>query len=208
MGPPEATPRSWTAHDTEERTTGEGKFQLNVTIYTLPEPPFVRESTPPHKANYYKKSWYKVLAMFQYLQVLSVSGRVLIGAYINIGQPDFLYFFLNLLNWLTVYAPLSSFFMTLSYTIPAKLPAPFQKWLLSPNRHRVWTFTKHLIIFGIAEVFSLFTLFGEDFGLPWKNVIGDYSQFLPLVCLSGDIIVWVPWDITISLKLRRENGAS
>jgi hypothetical protein len=69
-------------------------------------------------------------------------------------------------------------------------------------------FTKQVVIFAIAELFSLDTLFGMPFGLPWEDVIGDYSQFLPVLVLSGVIAVWVPWYIIILLKLRREPGAS
>ena len=157
--------------------------------------------------------------MFQYLQVLSVSGGILSGAYyINpsdqnfsglFGSDKYVYsIFLRLLNWLTVYAPLSSFIITLPHALPAKVPAIFRKWLLLPRRRRVMVFTKQVVIFAIAELFSLDTLFGMPFGLPWEDVIGDYSQFLPVLVLSRIIAVWVPWYIIILLKLRREPGAS
>lgn len=217
QGPQQIIPRSWTAYSSEERATGEENIHLNATTRTNPSSPLAAESTAPHKANYYEKSWYIVLAMFQYLQVLSVSGCILSGAYNSKlndtnfsghfgSDNDVLSIFLHLTNWITVWAPLSSLIMTLPYTLPAKKPAIFRKWLLSPRRSRAWLITKQVIIFCIAEFFSVDTLIGQPISPPLEIVLT--GLLLPIFVLAGAILVYAPWYINISSKLRRESRAS
>ena len=214
--PQQVIPRSWTAYSTEERTTGEENIQLNATTRQKTRSCPVGKSTAPHKANFYEKPWYIVLAVFNYLQALSVSGAILSIAY-NINPDDLRFFGLfyvdndillilqYLTNWITVWAPLSSLIMTLPYTIPAKEPAIFRTWLLSPRRRRAWVITKQVIIFGIAGFFSLDTLVGQPIRLPLDT--GGIGRFLPIFALGGVIAVYAPWYIITSRRLRRELGA-
>ena len=209
-------PRSWTPYSTDERTTGEENIQLYATTCKKTRSSPVEKSTAPHKANYYEKPWYIVLAVFNYLQALSVSGGILSGAYTSNSNIDFsglfgsgneiLYVFLQLTNWITVWAPLSSLIMTLPYTIPAKEPAIFRTWLRSPRRRRAWVITKQVIILGIAGFFSLYTLVASPIEtlLDWWWI----GRFLPTFALSSVIAVYAPWYIIISRRLRREPGAS
>ena len=217
--PQQVIPRSWTAYSTEERTTGEENIQLNATTRQKTRSCPVRKSTAPHKAKFYEKPWYIVLAVFNYLQALSVSGAILSIAY-NINPDDLRFFGLfyvhndillvlqYLTNWITVWAPLSSLIMTLPYTIPAKEPAIFRTWLLSPRRRRAWVITKQVIIFGIAGFFSLDTLVGQPIGLPLELDTVAVGRLLPILALGGVIAVYASWYIIISRKLRREPGAS
>jgi hypothetical protein len=217
--PQQVIPRSWTAYSTEERTTGEENIQLNATTRQKTRSCPVGKSTAPHKANFYEKPWYIVLAVFNYLQALSVSGAILSIAY-NINPDDLRFFGLfyvhndillvlqYLTNWITVWAPLSSLIMTLPYTIPAKEPAIFRTWLLSPRRRRAWVITKQVIIFGIAGFFSLDTLVGQPIGLPLELDTVAVGRLLPILALGGVIAVYASWYIIISRKLRREPGAS
>jgi hypothetical protein len=210
-------PRSWTAYSTEERTTGEENIQLNATTRQKTRSSPVGKSTAPHKANYYEKPWYIVLAVFNYLQALSISGGMLSQAYIRKtnytnfsdlfeGNNDILYIFLKFIDWITVWAPLSSLILTLPYTIPAKEPAIFRSWLLSPRRRRAWVITKQVIIFGIAEFISSDILVGQPVNV--LLYMGYIGRFLPLYALSGVIAVYALWYIMILLKLRRESGDS
>jgi hypothetical protein len=215
--PQQFLPRSWTAYSTEERTTGEENIQLNATTRQKTRSSPVEQATAPHKVNYYEKAWYIVLAVFNYLQALSVSGGILRGAHTsNSNYTEFsglfgsdnnsLYIVLQLTNWITAWAPLSSLIMTLPYTIPAKGPAIFRTWLLSPRRRRAWVITKQVIIFCIAEFFSLDILVGQPIPVPLDTE--SIGRFLPIFALSGVIAVLAPWYIMILLKLRRESGAS
>jgi hypothetical protein len=216
--PQQVIPRSWTAYSTEERTTGEENIQLNATTRKKTRSSPVGKSSAPHKANCYEKPWYIVLAVFNSLQALSISGGILSQAYnsntnytnfsnLFRSESNILYIFLQFTNWITVWAPLSSLIMTLPYTIPAKEPAIFRTWLLSPRRRRAWVITKQVIIFGIAGFFSLDTLVGQPIGLPLELDTVAVGRLLPILALGGVIAVYAPWYIIISRKLRRESRA-
>ncbi|KFY42968.1 hypothetical protein V495_04257 [Pseudogymnoascus sp. VKM F-4514 (FW-929)] len=74
---------------------------------------------PAHERNYYVDRWYIGLAIFNFGQTMCLSGLFLSGS----TKPDLattIYlendftFFVNKVNWILVYAPLSSFGVTLS----------------------------------------------------------------------------------------------
>jgi hypothetical protein len=171
----------------------------------------------PHERDYYENSWYISLAVFNYCQTLLVSSGVLTGApstnsnYSNFAglfgsDKNFAFMLLNLLNWLTVYAPLSSVIMTLPYIIPLKIRARLRGWHILRRWHRSLRRIERLLIFCVAGFCSIDTLIGFPVPLPLDNV-SIVGRFLPLLILSLLIAVYLPWYWVILRKSKREAAA-
>ena len=177
-----ATALSWEERSMETLSRRHNPVQIVDSIFELERFPSTASTHPetrtepqqlaPHMRDYYDDKWYSSgLVYHNFLLITVLSGGILSGASAKTANFDGLFgsardvgtMILHLLNWVLVYAPLSSCFITLPYVLFRDTHRVRLKW--------IHTFACRYYLYQTAALaFAFSMLFAVD-SKPWETIL-------------------------------------
>jgi len=185
--------------------------RVSSAAHPHPETDTEPQQLAPHMRDYYDDKRYSGLVYHNFLLITVLSGGILSGASAKTANFDGLFgnardvgtMILHLFNWVLVYAPLSSCFITLPCVLFRDTHRVPLKWIHTFACRFYWYQTA-------ALAFAFYMLFAVD-SKPWETGLpggpkGLFAYWFYGVTLSVCIFwFWANWAIRrIRGKLKRE----
>jgi hypothetical protein len=178
------------------------------------EPTTESQTSTPHSRNYYDDRWYCMLALFHFCHVLLLSGGILSGAYEHgfydhglFGSARDLHkMFMNLMQWVFVYAPISSFILTIPYVGLKEIQFIRSMCRRAPSKATIWW---NILLFPVAICLSVISIAAYNWvfrTLGDRLPFGVHIGFLYIYSILG--IIYGTWFWIITRILKRQGGSN